>query len=190
MVYLPRPMGSGVRYCDGQGPMEGNTLSTAIQQITSVIVRLIGMMVLFVGLYVGLKVILEAWGLYQTPERIEPFAAAIERGSNIDQIFSATVQRTSIEISDDVVIPADAAQNHSVNTQTENPARTPSSAVDKDLRLSYFAAWLIAMMLFLIIGSLAMSAISTGGRLALYDTDMRRFSRQLARDFSKMKKAA
>lgn len=170
--------------------MEANTLSIAIQQITSVIVRLIGMMVLFVGLYVGLKVILEAWGLYQTPERIERFAAAIERGSNIDQIFSATVRRMSTEISDDVVMPAGDAQTDNPTAQSENPVMTPSTAPDKGLRLSYFAAWLIAMMLFLIIGSLAMSAISTGGRLALYDTDMRKFSRQLARDFSRMKKAA
>lgn len=166
--------------------MEANTLSSAIQQITSVMVRLIGMMVLFVGLYVGLTVILEAWRLYQAPERIERLAVAIERGSNIDQIFSVTVQRISTEISDDVVVPANEAQ--SSETTPTNPA--PTSAPDKALRLSYFAAWLIAMMLFLIIGSLAMSAISTGGRLALYDTDMRKFSRQLARDFSRMKKAA
>lgn len=170
--------------------MEGNTLSTAIQQITSVIVRLIGMMVLFVGLYVGLKVILEAWGLYQQPERIEVFAAAIERGSNIDQIFSAAVQGMSTEISDDVVIPADGAPTDSASPAEERSAMPQSSASGKGLRLSYFAAWLIVMMLFLIIGSLAMSAISTGGRLALYDTDMRRFSRQLARDFSKLRKAA
>lgn len=170
--------------------MEGNTLSSAIQQITSVIVRLIGMLVLFVGLYVGLKVILEAWGLYQTPDRIEPFAAAIERGSNLDQIFSATVQRISTEISDDVVSPSGGAEDSGAGAQSGNPATMPSTSPDKGLRLSYFAAWLIVMMLFLIIGSLAMSAISTGGRLALYDTDMRKFSRQLARDFSRMKKAA
>lgn len=170
--------------------MEGNTLSTAIQQITSVIVRLIGMMVLFVGLYVGLMVILEAWGLYRSPERIEPFATAIENGSNIDQIFSATVRRMSSEISDDVVMPAGEAEIDDPSARSANPALTPPKAPDKTLRLSYFAAWLIVMMLFLIIGSLAMSAISTGGRLALYDTDMRKFSRQLARDFSRMKKAA
>ncbi len=169
--------------------MEANTLSSAIQQITSIIVRLIGMMVLFVGLYVGLKVILEAWGLYQSPERIEPLAAAIERGSNIDQIFSATVRHISSEISEDVVMPSGEAQTDNPTAQSGNPVTTPSMAPDKALRLSYFAAWLIAMMLFLIIGSLAMSAISTGGRLALYDTDMRRFSRQLARDFSRIKKA-
>ncbi len=170
--------------------MEANTLSSAIQQITSVIVRLIGMLILFVGLYVGLKVILEAWGLYQSPDRIEPFAAAIERGSNIDQIFFATVRSISTEISEDVVIPSGEAQLDDATAQRGNPAKTASTAPGKNLRLSYFAAWLIAMMLFLIIGSLAMSAISTGGRLALYDTDMRKFSRQLARDFSRMKKAA
>lgn len=171
--------------------MEPNTISNAIRQITSVIVRLIGMLILFVGLYVGLKVILEAWGLYKTPERIEPFAVAIERGSNIDRIFSPTVQRISTEISDDVVIPPGEAQSEDATTPgAGHQAGAPARAPDKGLRLSYFAAWLIAMMLFLIIGSLAMSAISTGGRIALYDTDMRKFSRQLVRDFSKMKKAA
>ncbi len=170
--------------------MEGNTLSAAIQQITSVIVRLIGMMVLFVGLYVGLKVILEAWGLYQRPERIETFAAAIERGSHIDQIFSSTMRGISTELSEDVVLSADGALADSVGPGNEASVRSPPPGSDQGLRLSYFAAWLIIMMLLLIIGSLAMSAISTGGRLALYDTDMRKFSRQLARDFSKMRKAA
>lgn len=179
-----------MRHFDGRGPMEGNTLSTAIQQITSIIVRLIGMLVLFVGLYIGLKVILEAWRLYQAPERIEPFAVAIERGSNIDQIFSATVERMSTEISDDVIMPSDDAQAGDATAPNTNQERTSEIPADNGLRLSYFAAWLIVMMLFLIIGSLAMSAISTGGRLALYDTDMRRFSRQLARDFSRMRKAA
>ena len=160
-------------------------IRTGIRVRARFIVRLIGMLILFVGLYIGVTVILEAWGLYKAPERIEPFAAAIERGSNIDRIFSATVQRISTEVSDDVVTQPDEAGEQSAS-QTSAPARRP----DKALRLSYFAAWLIAMMLFLIIGSLAMSAISTGGRLALYDTDMRKFSRQIVRDFSKFKKAA
>ncbi len=165
--------------------METNTFADAVRQIASVIVRMIGMLILFVGLYIGAKVILEAWGLYQTPERIEPFAAAIERGSNIDRIFSATVQRISTEVTDDVV-----TQPGQAGEQAADQASAPPRKPDKALRLSYFAAWLIAMMLFLIIGSLAMSAISTGGRLALYDTDMRKFSRQLVRDFSKFRKAA
>lgn len=171
--------------------METNTVSNAIQQITSVVVRLVGMMILFVGLYVGLKVILEAWSLYQTPQRIEPFAAAIERGSNIDRIFSATVEHISTEISDDVVTPSpDDAETSGAAAAALDREGAQVTRQTKGLRLSYFAAWLIVMMLFLIVGSLAMTAISTGGRLALYDTEMKKFSRQVVRDVAKMKKAA
>lgn len=155
--------------------LESNDAPTVIQQITAAVVRLIGVFVLFVGLWVGVTVILEAWALYEEPERIERLAAAVERGSNIDRIFSATEERISSEIA------AGSAAS---------PPAAGTTRADKGLRLSYFAAWIIAMMLFLIIGSLAMAAISIGGRLALYDSGMKKFSRQVVREFQRFKRAA
>lgn len=153
--------------------MESSNLSSIIQQTAAVIVRLIGLSVMLVGLWIGLKVILEAWALYDSPDRIERFAVYVERGSNIDKIFSATVERISTEMEAD-------------NAGSENPAPADRGG----LRLSYFAAWFIAMMLLLIIGSLAMYAISTGGRLVLYDSTVKQFSRQVVREFARFKRSA
>jgi hypothetical protein len=50
------------------------------------------------------------------------------------------------------------------------------------LRLSYFIAWPIVMLLLLLVGRLAMAAIKTGGELALYDVQIRRFARELMRE--------
>lgn len=155
--------------------------NSVIQTATSVIVRIVGMVVLFVGLWVGLKVILEAWALYESPQRIERFAAAIENGSNLDKIFSATVERMSSQVISET--PADEPRLST--DESPNPNETVPA-----LRLSYFAAWFIVMMLMLIIGSLAMSAISTGGRLALYDTEVRKYSREVVREFARLKRAA
>lgn len=164
------------------GPSEAASM---IQHGTALIVRFVGLAVLFVGLWVGLKIILEAWALYQSPQRIERFAVAIERGSNLDKIFAVTAQRVSSEV---------------VRVASDEPLggdSVPPAAAEADdapaalgLRLSYFAAWLIVMMLFLIIGSLAMSAITTGGRLALYDTEVKKFSREIARELTRLKRAA
>ena len=152
-----------------------------IQTITGGTVRIVGVVVLFVGLWVGLKVILEAWALYDTPERIERFAVAIENGSNLDKIFSATVERMSSQGSSES--PADEPR---ISGGVASEPTDPGPA----LRLSYFAAWFIAMMLMLIIGSLAMSAISTGGKLALYDTEVKKYSREVVKEFARLKRAA
>jgi len=168
-----------------QEPDEPGEAASMIQQGTSLIVRFVGLAVLFVGLWVGMKIILEAWALYQSPERIERFAVAIERGSNLDKIFSATVQRVSSDVvraASDEELGGDAVPAAAAEPEHTSP--------DTALRLSYFAAWFIVMMLFLIIGSLAMSAITTGGRLALYDTEVKKFSREMAREFERLKRAA
>ena len=69
-------------------------------------------------------------------------------------------------------------------TGTTSPA--PGAAPDvageslaAGLRLSYFFAWFIVFMLIIVIARIAMTAISTGGRLVLHDTEVRRFARAL-----------
>ncbi|MCB1739569.1 MAG: hypothetical protein KDK91_04315 [Gammaproteobacteria bacterium] len=108
-------------------------------------VRLLGVCILLVGLLVGYKVVTEAWALYRDPTRIEAFAEAIEQGAHIDRLLSSALpeQRSGAGAS-----------------ATTQPMKVPAS---------YFLAWLIAPLLLFVVGALAMSAISTGGRLALHD---------------------
>ncbi len=137
---------------------------TMVTRILALIVRLTGLALLIAGLIVAGLVMREAWVLYKSPQRIEPFAAAVEAGSHIDRAL--------------------APPQRSPRTGTTSPA--PGAAPDvageslaAGLRLSYFFAWFIVFMLIIVIARIAMAAISTGGRLVLYDTEVRRFARVL-----------
>ncbi|PHS26780.1 MAG: hypothetical protein COA83_01830 [Methylophaga sp.] len=133
----------------------------------SILVRSLGLIMLIIGLYVGIKVIFEAWGLYDEPQRIERFADAIDHGSNLDSTISSLT--TSVLSS---------------NTTDVEP-RSDSPKINDSLRVSYFLAWFLAVLLLMIIGGLAMSAIRTGGQLALYDLEVKRFARQLIKEARK-----
>ena len=130
----------------------------------SIMVRVVGVVVLFVGLWVGIKVILEAWALYEQPQRIVRFADDIQKHSNIDGVIGSLGTATG----------ADKAQQ-------------AGSGPGNGLRLSYFAAWFIALLLIFVIGSLAMSAITTGGQLALYDLQLKRYSRSVIKEVRRLR---
>lgn len=129
-------------------------------EVLAVIARLMGLIMLLIGLIIGIKVILEAWSLYDEPQRIERFANAIDQGSNLDQLLRSFSQKTT------------SAENESA-TIAETSAQQPS------LRISYFLAWIIALLLLMVIGGLAASAIRTGGQLALYDLQVKHFANEL-----------
>jgi hypothetical protein len=129
-----------------------------------IVVRAVGVVVLFVGLWVGIKVILEAWALYEQPQRIVRFADDIQKHSKIDGVIGSLGAATG----------ADKAQQ-------------AGSGPDNGLRLSYFAAWFIVLLLIFVIGSLAMSAITTGGQLALYDLQLKRYSRSVVKEVRRLR---
>lgn len=128
------------------------------------LVRIVGLVVLFVGLWVGVKVILEAWALYEEPQRIVRFADDIQKHSNLDGVIGSL---TAVD-----------------QTSSGNP-----QAAGKGLRLSYFAAWFIALLLIFVIGSLAMSAITTGGQLTLYDLQLKRYSKSVIKEMRRAREA-
>ena len=133
---------------------EGDT-STLSDTVLGGVVRLVGIVILLVGLWAGIKVIVEAWSLYQDPSRIEAFAEAVNAGSNLDGLVAGIA---------------------------EGVAGKERVTASNSLRLSYFAAWFIALLLLFVVGSLAMAAITTGGQLALYDLQFRRYSRHVLKE--------
>ena len=137
--------------------------------ILSIIVRFLGLIVLLVGLYVGIKVILEAWLLYEEPQRIERFADAIEHGSNLDAVLTAITVGKAIP------------------KQLKPEASTTSNNATPALKVTYFLAWGIVVVLLMVIGSLASAAIRTGGQLALYDLQVKRFAKQLLKEAKTIK---
>ncbi|MFT6920743.1 MAG: disulfide bond formation protein DsbB [Cognaticolwellia sp.] len=134
-------------------------------------VRLLGLVMLLIGLFIGIKVIFEAWHLYKEPQNIERFADAIEQGSHLDLMLAKFTSHP------------EAGNNQSAAQQPLQNIETNAES----LRLTYFLAWIIAILLLMVIGSLASSAIRTGGQLALYDLQVKHFARQLITEARKTK---
>lgn len=136
--------------------------------ILGIIVRLLGLVVLVIGLTVALKVIIEVWDLYKDPHNIERFATAIEQGSGLDSLINNFSKQTNNSDTENTI------------SQTEIRVQQQSS-----LRLTYFVAWIIVILLLMVIGGIGMSAIRTGGQLALYDLQVKRFARQVLNEAQK-----
>ena len=143
---------------------------TIFQQIVAIFVRLLGLGLLVIGIGTAVVVIFEVWNLYKEPVRMERFATAIEKGSNLDKIFALPAAVVS-----DVTQPAEGgeAAAEPVTSEYERPSH---------LRLSYFAAWFLVLLLLFVLSVVAVSAVSAGGRLALYDTDVRQLSRAVVKE--------
>lgn len=136
-------------------------------RLLNLIVRVTGLILLGVGFIVALMTIASAWSLYENPARIEVFAREIERGSNLDLTLSGAVSAGRRQVDADV---RDDPELGSVV-----PAQKPSTS----FRFSYFVAWMIAILLLLLIGRLAIGAVRTGGELALYDVKVGKLARAL-----------
>jgi hypothetical protein len=148
------------------------------QQMLAILVRLLGLGFLVIGIGAAVIILNEAWMLYQEPARIEKFAVAIERGSNLDKIFA--LSGGDVATSDE----QDQAAGGS------NPKSTASNAAaSTNLRLSYFAGWFLVLLLMLVASIVAISAVSAGGRLVLFDTDIRQLSRAVVKEVRRNKDA-
>lgn len=145
-----------------------------LQQLLAVLVRLLGLCFLVVGIGAAVVILHEAWMLYQEPERIDRFALAIERGSNLDKIFALSGSE-SVKTGE----PGDTAPGAS--------SPSAASADSTSLRLSYFAGWFLVLLLMLVASITAISAVSAGGRLVLYDTDIRQLSRAVVKEVRRNK---
>ena len=135
----------------------------------SVIVRIAGLFLLSVGLIVGLLTIREALQLYNDPGRIERFAVAIEKGSNIDTSLNSLRDSASADNEDD------AAPSAAVK-------KAPEPVHNNTVRVSYFLSWVIVLLLLLLLARIALAAIKTGGELVLYDMQIKQFAKMLIRE--------
>lgn len=154
--------------------MNENTLDDAGRNIMSFLVRILGFFLLLAGLWVAIQVLLTAQDLYAHPEKIERFAVAIEKGSNID--------KSLIPIRDSLIVNSDSGDGVQQYSETENIS---SSVGTGNIRVSYFFAWVIALLLLLLIARISLTAIKTGGELVLYDLQIKQFARMLAKESQK-----
>ncbi len=167
-------------YYHRDNPEQVTRVATVIQ-FTEIFVRLAGVLLLLVGLVVGIQVIMEAWDLYRSPEHIERFSWAIEKGTNLDKSIAALTKS-----------PLPSSKTSEPGEQLDQAARSPDTQayVDESIKLSYLLAWIIAILLLMLIGRLALAAIKTGGELALYDREVKGFARTLLKETSKLQRGS
>jgi hypothetical protein len=157
--------------------MNDNNIEDVGKGIMSIFVRFVGLFLLLAGVYVALHVMLKAMELYENPQSIERFALAIERGSNIDKSLS------SIR---DAVVQEPAEEDENLpGIGKQETTRGTTEAADSHIRVSYFFAWIIMLMLLMLIGSISLRAIKTGGELVLYDMQIKHFAKMLVKESSK-----
>lgn len=135
------------------------SISDAISAGLMMIVRAFGFILLLIGLWLAFSVMSEAWGLYENPVKIEELAAKIEQGSRIDQNLNS--------------MTSDSEESSATNNTSSG------------VRVSYFFAWIIAVIMLLLIGRISLMAIKVGGELVLYDVQIKRFARELLKESSK-----
>jgi hypothetical protein len=159
--------------------MNDNNIEEVGKGIMSVFVRFVGLFLLLAGVYVALHVMLKAMELYEKPQSIERFAQAIERGSNIDKSLSSFRDAVISE-------PATESEVEELSTlSTQQTTRGTTESAEGQIRVSYFFAWIIMLMLLMLIGSISLRAIKTGGELVLYDIQIKQFAKMLVKESSK-----
>jgi len=141
------------------------SLNDTSKDVLSIVVRICGLLLLFIGLWIAIQVFSEALALYKDPTNIERMATAIEAGSNIDKSI-APIQKSLLGEDE---VTADAEENVNTNTKING----------NGIRLSYFIAWVVDLLLLLLLARIALAAIKTGGELALYDAQIKKFAKQL-----------
>jgi hypothetical protein len=154
-----------------QNMYEDSNLNEISKDMMSIVVRFIGLFLLLAGLWVAIMVMLEALDLYRNPENIERLAIAIEKGSNIDKSLVSIKQ--SVAANPQVPASGDLTAQQEIQSSNE-------------IRVSYFFAWAIALLLLLLIGRISLTAIKTGGELVLYDTQVKKFVRMLVKESNKI----
>ena len=119
-------------------------------------------MLLLVGFWASIQVLIESLRLYRDPINIEKIAEAIEHSSNLDRNLS---QNFSSETSDHARHTGRISRNH------------PS----QEIRLTYFVAWVLVLLILLLVGMIALSFVRTGSELVLQDGVLKNQMQQLQR---------
>ena len=126
----------------------GSNLALLASRTTNAFVRLVGVALVLVGLWAGVKVVFEAWGLYQQPAAIDRLARVLDHASHVDSLL--------------VSRPPAASEGGG-----KAGASATQQAPEEPFRLSYFLAWTLAILLLLLIGKLATWTVRAGGELAI-----------------------
>ncbi len=123
-------------------------------RLIAFLIRTCSLLLFLLGIGVAGWGLDQAWTLYHEPAQIERFAKAVEHSSHIDQLLANAV-RKGLATQEELAIPP--------LVQDGNEPEV--------FRISYFLAWIIAILLLLLITRIAFAAVSVGAKSALYRSE-------------------
>ncbi len=112
-----------------------------INNLFGIVVRIVGMGLLAIGLWVGVEVVVEAWALYRDPGRVQAFSDELEKGLHVDALIEGLAEQE----------------------------RGEANVAGTTISVSFLLSWFIVPTLLFTAGYLAMSAVRTGAMLGLGD---------------------
>lgn len=154
-----------------QWDTQSQLLPFSLSSVLHGAIRIVGVIVLIIGLWIGFSVLNAAWKLYSEPDQLKKYAQKIEQGSNINKAFNSFIKELFLE------------SQRLRNIHNPNPVE-----VKPDLQpwnLAYFIAMFLKIVLLFIIGKIAFYAMGEGGKLAFsLTTANEQFARTLAREMA------
>jgi hypothetical protein len=144
------------------------------------LIRFLGIAIIAGGLFSAVQVVEKAWSLLDKPDSITALAEEIESQAHLN----AFVNQLSVVV--DFMNKAKAAlpQLQPPQGQAPAPAAEPQSAavVAAPINASFFAAWIIVVVLLGLIAKISLWAVTSGVQLATYGGDSERQLKMVLRE--------
>lgn len=124
--------------------------------IQEIIISSIGLAILVVGFSIAIQLVTTVWGLFSDQSLIQELTSQVEQHSHLNSVIERLVKPFAPEVfGTETVDPGQA----SIDSET-----LPSSQI-QSLNISYFVAWILAVLLLGLVGHVAALTLSTGARL-------------------------
>ena len=144
------------------------------------VIRFIGVGIVLFGLVLGLQVIQVAWDLFDDQKIVVTLSEKINEQSNLDKVLPSIIEFKNFQR--ELTKNAHSAVLGETNPKFQDTEIQKESAVKEEaqnFRASYFAAWIITLMLLALIAKISIWAMTAGGKMALYGVEQHRELKKL-----------
>lgn len=150
----------------------GSVVTIQWSNLFETIVRLVGAVIMIVGVVVALQVLRHAWDLFNDHASVVAFGEKIEKASNLNNAFNTLLGESLAEF-----------RLHARQVFDPNNANNQQPAARfEPWNLSYFVAWFVKILLLLLIARIGFWAMSEGGKLALVSLGERTLAKNMTRE--------
>ena len=139
---------------------------------STVMLRVLGVVILLTGLYGAYQVVERAWMLFEKQETVVKFAEEIEKHAHLNAFLGQMNVLVDFVNKAKSAIPDNQNQAFGKSTYPSTPpAAAAATAPVPALNASYLMAWILTLVLLGLIGRISFWAITAGGKLALFSLD-------------------